>query len=55
MNDFKRDASNTNKPAVAEPDAGKQKQQQQQQEQERQDKESKERNANEGGAHKSNK
>lgn len=52
MNDFKRDASNTNKPAVAEPDAGKQKQQQQ--EQERQDKESKERNANEGGAHKSN-
>lgn len=52
MNDFKRDASNTNKPAVAEPDAGKQKQQQ---EQERQDKESKERNANEGGAHKSNK
>ncbi|EMR0604468.1 MULTISPECIES: hypothetical protein [Stenotrophomonas] len=53
MNDFKRDASNTNKPAVAEPDAGKQKQQQQ--EQERQDKESKERNANEGGAHKSNK
>lgn len=51
MNDFKRDASNTNKPAVAEPDAGKQKQQ----EQERQDKESKERNANEGGAHKSNK
>lgn len=53
MNDFKRDASNTKKPAVAEPDAGKQKQQQQ--EQERQDKESKERNANEGGAHKSNK
>nr|WP_313270083.1 hypothetical protein [Stenotrophomonas geniculata] len=53
MNEFKRDASNTNKPAVAEPDAGKQKQQQQ--EQERQDKESKERNANEGGAHKSNK
>lgn len=53
MNDFKRDASNTNKPAVAEPDAGKQKQLQQ--EQERQDKESKERNANEGGAHKSNK
>ncbi|MCF3475980.1 hypothetical protein [Stenotrophomonas geniculata] len=53
MNDFKRDASNTNKPAVAEPDAGKQKQQQQ--EQERQDKESKERNANEGGVHKSNK
>ncbi|WP_312252186.1 hypothetical protein [Stenotrophomonas sp.] len=53
MNDFKRDASNTNKPAVAEPDAGKQKQQQQ--EQERQDKESKERNANEGGAHRSNK
>lgn len=53
MNDFKRDASNTNKPAVAEPDAGKQKQQQQ--EQERQDKDSKERNANEGGAHKSNK
>lgn len=53
MNDFKRDASNTNKPAVAEPDAGKQKQQQQ--EQQRQDKESKERNANEGGAHKSNK
>lgn len=53
MNDFKRDASNTNKPAVAEPDAGKQKQQQQ--EQERQDKEPKERNANEGGAHKSNK
>lgn len=53
MNDFKRDASNTHKPAVAEPDAGKQKQQQQ--EQERQDKESKERSANEGGAHKSNK
>lgn len=53
MNDLKRDASNANKPAVADPDAGKQKQQQQQQE--RQDKESKERHANEGGAHKSNK
>jgi len=52
MNDFKRDASNSNKPAVAEPDAGKQKQQQAQQ---LQDKESKDRHANKDGAHKPNK